>query len=297
MRILVFGSLNIDRTYTVDAFVKPGQTISAHRMDEYCGGKGFNQAIALRRAGNEVCFAGAVGADGRILLDALERNGIEHHLVKQTDSATGHAVIQLDAQGANCIVILAGANGTITEADAEKALSEFGAGDLIVLQNEISCVPQIIENAHHKGMIVALNPSPYNARISHCNLSFVDYLLVNEEEGAALSGQANPDDMLDALHDRYPAMNIVLTLGNQGAMYESKTGQRSHCGIVPVEVVDTTAAGDTFTGYFLTEILCHREAERALRMASAAAAIAVSQRGAEPSIPIYADVLRIADTV
>ena len=295
MRILVFGSLNIDRTYAVDAFVKPGQTISAHRMDEYCGGKGFNQAVALRRAGNEVCFAGAVGADGGILLEALKHNGIDHHLVKQTDGATGHAVIQLDAQGSNCIVILAGANGTISEADVEKALAGFGAGDLIVLQNEISCVPQIIEHAHQKGMIVVLNPSPYNERIGRCNLSFVDYLLVNEEEGAALSGQNEPGDMLDTLHARYPAMNIVLTLGEQGAMYESKAGQRSQCGIIPVEVADTTAAGDTFTGYFLTEILRHGEAERALRIASVAAAIAVSRRGAEPSIPTYADVLDKAE--
>jgi len=292
MRILVFGSLNIDRTYAVDAFVKPGQTISARRMDEYCGGKGFNQAIALRRAGNDVCFAGAVGADGGMLLRALEDNGIDRRLVRQTEGATGHAVIQLDAQGGNCIVILAGANGTITEDDVASALSGFGEGDLIVLQNEVSCVPEMIELAHRKRMIVAFNPSPYDQKIGACCLSHVDYLLVNEEEGAALSGQAEADAILDAIHAQYPAMNIVLTLGSQGAMYQDCSGRRSRCGILPTDVVDTTAAGDTFTGYFLTEILRHQDAEKALQIASAAAGIAVSRRGAEPSIPEYAEVLR-----
>ena len=133
MRMVVFGSLNIDKTYLLEDFVRPGQTISASRMEQFCGGKGFNQAVALRRAGNEVCFAGAVGQDGGMLLEALDRNGINRDHVKVTSGATGHAIIQLDKKGGNCIIILAGANGEVTEADVENTLADFGEGDLIVL--------------------------------------------------------------------------------------------------------------------------------------------------------------------
>ena len=128
MKMVVFGSLNIDKTYSLTDFVHPGETVSALKMEQFCGGKGFNQAVALRRAGNEVCFAGAVGADGDFLLDALDRNGIDRTFVKQTAGATGHAIIQLDARGQNCIIILAGANGEITPADVEKTLAAFRAG-------------------------------------------------------------------------------------------------------------------------------------------------------------------------
>lgn len=285
MKTLVFGSLNIDRTYSVESFVRAGETISAIKMEEFCGGKGFNQAIALRRAGSEVAFAGSIGADGQMLLDALDANGIDHRLVKKVAGATGHAVIQLDQKGQNCIIILAGANGEINEADVECTLSAYEAGDLIVLQNEISCVPHLLRAAHEKGMIVAFNPSPYNEKITQCNLAYVDYLLVNEVEGAAMTETDNPSDMLDRLCARYPHMNVVLTLGERGSVYQDRQGQRLSCGIHRVKAVDTTAAGDTFTGYFLSGMMMHGNAAKALQAASVAAGIAVSRKGAEPSIP------------
>lgn len=290
MKMVVFGSLNIDKTYTVADFVRPGQTISAAKMEQFCGGKGFNQAIALRRAGNEVFFAGAVGQDGGMLLANLDRNGIDRCYVKQTAGATGHAIIQLDAKGQNCIIILAGANGEITPEDVESTLAGFGAGDLIVLQNEISCVELIIRRAHEKGMIVAFNPSPYDEKIAACDMACVNYLLVNETEGAAMAGADAPEAILDALHARYAHLNVVLTLGGDGSIFQSSAGQRFVCGVHPVQAVDTTAAGDTFTGYFLSEMLRHGEADRALRMASVAAGIAVSRKGAEPSIPMLSEV-------
>lgn len=290
MKMVVFGSLNIDKTYSLQDFVRPGQTVSATKMEQFCGGKGFNQAIALRRAGNEVYFAGAVGQDGGMLLDNLDRNGIDRRFVKQTEGATGHAIIQLDARGQNCIIILAGANGEITEADAEATLAHFDRGDLIVLQNEISCVPLIIRRAHEKGMIVAFNPSPYDGKIAACDLSCVDYLLVNETEGAAMAGTAQPTSILDVLHARYPHLNIVLTLGSDGSVFQDNNGQRFTCTAHPVQAVDTTAAGDTFTGYFLSGMLRHGDAPKALRAASVAAGIAVSRKGAEPSIPMMNEV-------
>ena len=290
MKMVVFGSLNIDKVYSLEAFVRPGQTISAYKMEQFCGGKGFNQAVALRRAGNEVYFAGAVGQDGGMLLEALDRNGIDRNFVKVTDGATGHAIIQVDKSGGNCIIILAGANGEITEADVDATLSNFGAGDLIVMQNEISCVPYILRCAHEKGMIVAFNPSPYDEKIAACDLSCVDYLLVNEVEGAGMSGETDPDAILNVLHKRYSALNIVLTLGGEGSVYQTNAGQRFTCGIHKVAAVDTTAAGDTFTGFFLSEILHHGTAEKALHTAAIAAGIAVSRKGAEPSIPMMTEV-------
>ena len=295
MKMVVFGSLNIDKTYSLEDFVRPGQTISASKMEQFCGGKGFNQAIALRRAGNEVHFAGAVGQDGGMLLENLDRNGIDRSCVKVTDGATGHAIIQLDKNGGNCIIILAGANGEITESDVEATLAHFGEGNLIVLQNEISCVPYILRRAHEKGMIVAFNPSPYDGKIADCDLSCVDYLLVNEVEGAGMAGCTDADAILDTLHSRYPALNIVLTLGGDGSVYQDKNGARFNCGVHKVQAVDTTAAGDTFTGFFLSGILRHGDAQKALHTASVAAGIAVSRKGAEPSIPLMAEVEKIVN--
>ncbi|MBQ4551660.1 MAG: ribokinase [Clostridia bacterium] len=291
MKMVVFGSLNIDKTYSMEEFVCPGQTVSALKMEEFCGGKGFNQAIALRRAGNEVYFAGAVGQDGGMLLEKLKENGIDSAHVRVTSGATGHAIIQVDRQGQNCIIILAGANGEITEDDVDQTLAHFAAGDLIVLQNEISCVPYILRRAHEKGMIVAFNPSPYNGKIAACDLGCVDYLLVNETEGAGMSGKTQVEDMLKALQEKHPALNIVLTLGGDGAVYQPKGGaERCFRQANKVKAVDTTAAGDTFTGFFLSEILRHGNADKALEVATAAAGIAVTRKGAEPSIPLLSEV-------
>lgn len=285
MRTLVFGSLNIDRTYSLSAFVQPGETVSALGMAEFCGGKGFNQAIALARAGREVSFAGAVGADGQMLLDALAANRVDSRFVSVKPCATGHAVIQVDGAGQNSIIILAGANGEITPEDADTVLSRFSAGDLLVTQNEISAMPHILKSAHARGMRVAFNPSPYQEKIASWPLDAVDYLLINETEGTAMTGCTAPEAILDALQARYPRMHVVLTLGKRGAIYQVAQGGRVRCGSCRVQAVDTTAAGDTFTGYFLADLLDGAAPETALCTASAAAGLSVMRKGAEPSIP------------
>lgn len=293
MKILVFGSLNIDKTYYLKEFVRPGQTVSARELRQFCGGKGFNQAVAIRRAGNPVCFAGAVGADGQMILDALNRNDIDAHCVNTLDCPTGHAIIQVDDRGQNCIIIHAGANGEITSEDVKKTLAEFEAGDLVVLQNEISCVDEIIEKAYEKGMKVAYNPSPFNEKCLKCDLNKVTWLLVNETEGEAMTGRSDKDGILEALHREYPTLNVVLTLGSQGSVYMNAQGERVEEGIFKVKAVDTTAAGDTFTGYFLSAMLKGKNAQTALREGTAAAAISVSRAGAEPSIPVWDEVERL----
>lgn len=293
MKYLVFGALNIDRTYSVPHFVQAGETISAAGLELFCGGKGFNQAVSLARAGKEVYMAGAVGTDGQMLLDALAADGICGKYIKHTAGSSGHAVIQVDSKGQNCIIILAGANGEITEADADAVLRDFEAGDLLVLQNEISCGAYILSKAAEKGMIVALNPSPCDERIGTYDMSCVNYLLVNEAEGAGLTGCTEPDAIADKLHRINPAMNVVLTLGSMGAVYYGADGSRFAAGIYRTNVVDTTAAGDTFTGYFLARITDSGDAQLALRQASVASGISVSRKGAAPSVPKLREVLAI----
>ena len=290
MRVLVFGSANIDRTYAVEHFVNAGETLSADKMNLFCGGKGFNQAIAFARAGSDVYFAGAVGEDGGILYDALKESGVNVDHLKHIPGPSGHAVIQVTPDGQNSIIILAGSNGAITNEDVDQVLNAFSAGDLIVLQNEISSVDYIIDQAKERGMIVALNPSPFNEKIKCYDLSKVDYLLVNEVEGALLTDCDDSKKMAGAIHAMYPNANVVLTLGCAGSVFVSAAGTVLSSGIYQTEVVDTTAAGDTYTGFFLSEALASGDYETALRNAAIASGISVSRHGASQSIPSIAEV-------
>ena len=297
MKILVFGSLNIDRTYAVEHFVRAGETLTAQKMELFRGGKGFNQTVALARAGIPVAMAGAVGSDGDFLLEPLKAEGVDTRAVKRVDGASGHAIIQVEPNGGNCIIILAGANGTITHADVDRVLSAYDTGDWVVLQNEISSLDYLIRAAHAKGMTVALNPSPFNDTVAACDFSCVDELLVNEVEAAAIAKLpegASFDAILNALQGKYPGMNITMTLGHRGSVFASKNGGRFECGIYATKAVDTTAAGDCFTGYFLAERLRSGSVKEALKTAAIASGISVSRKGASPSIP-YADEVSAVD--
>lgn len=293
MKKLVFGSLNIDRTYQVPHFVLPGETLMSEKMELFCGGKGFNQAIAFARAGEKMSFAGAVGADGDLLVQGLEQDGISLEYLRRVNGASGHAVIQVDPQGQNCIIILPGANGEISKEYIDETLSHFGAGDFIMLQNEISNIDYLITQAKNRGMIVGFNPSPWNEKASDCDYSLMDYLLVNEVEGAAVAGSDQPDEILTMIHSRYPNMNVLLTLGSNGSIYMDRTGKRTVGTIHKVDAVDTTAAGDTFTGYFLSELLNGSSPERSLAIAAIASGISVSRKGASASIPYRDEVEKV----
>ncbi len=290
MKALVFGSLNIDRTYRVEHLVRPGETISARSMELFCGGKGFNQAVALRRAGMKTAFSGAVGPDGGMLLDALDRNGIDRSGVLCLPESTGHAVIEVDDKGQNSILILAGTNGLITPERIREVLDRTEPGDLLVAQNEISHVDLLLREAAARGLVIAFNPSPFNEKIADCDLKNVDYLLINETEGRELTGEAESGRILAQLGSLYPRMNVVLTLGENGSMFRARNGQVAQASAFSVQAVDTTAAGDTFTGFFLEAVCRGVPAGDALRRASVAAGIAVSRKGAEPSVPSAAEV-------
>ncbi len=290
MKVLVFGSANIDRTYHVDHFVAAGETMSADYMESFCGGKGFNQAVAFARAGSEVYFAGAVGSDGDALVRTLKENGIHTDYLLKLDAPSGHAIIQVAPNGQNCIIILAGTNGMITPETIDHVLENFSAGDLIVLQNEISNVGYIITQAKAKGMTVALNPSPFNALVKEYDLTKVDYLLLNEVEGASLTDCGDLEKVADAVRAKYPNANVVLTLGSLGSEFLGTDGQHLRAGIYRTTAVDTTAAGDTYTGFFMAEALATGDIKTALRNAAIASGISVSRPGASTSIPSIEEV-------
>ena len=290
MKCLVFGSLNIDKTYYLEHLAMPGETISAAKLKSSSGGKGFNQAVALCRAGRQVWMAGAVGMNGVSLLAELEAYGIDYKFVQSFDTDTGHAIIQVDEKGQNAIIVYSGANRLITKERIKEVLYHFEPGDLLVAQNEISEVPFLLHEAHIRGMRVAFNPSPCDARIDECSFGDVDILLVNETEGLYLTGEKEPDAILDKLKNGWPEMSVVLTLGGDGSVYMDKTGQRTRCGIYRVKPVDATAAGDTFTGYFLDGWLEGKSPEVILRRAAIASGIAVSREGAGESVPRSSEV-------
>ncbi len=290
MKILNIGSLNIDHVYRVDHAVRPGETISATNLQLFCGGKGLNQSIALSKAGAKVYHAGKIGQDGLMLTERLTQSGVNTEYTKVNNEVpTGHAIIQVDTKGQNCIVIFGGANTDITESDIDDILQNFEAGDILLLQNEVSNIEYAIEKAHEKNMKIALNPSPIGNLASSDKLKYVDWFILNEVEGLEITGEEVGRDICIHLVNRFPNCKVVLTLGKQGCLYYDGNTFYEH-GIYDVKVVDTTAAGDTFTGYFLACIMENMEIDKALTLASKASSIAVSKAGASDSIPTREEV-------
>lgn len=300
MKVLCFGSLNIDYVYSVDHFVTKGETLSSTRLEVFTGGKGLNQSIALARAGAQVFHAGAIGPDGQFLLEAMGRAGVDTgHVAVLTDQRTGNAIIQRDREGDNCILLYGGANQRITPAQIDAVLAGFGQGDYLVVQNEINQLPYLLRQAHARGMVIVLNPSPMNEKIMALPLEAVDIFMLNEVEAAQLLGSGAEDgsfELAGGLRRRFPQAVIVLTVGGDGAIYTDSSTQFAQCAF-RVDVRDTTAAGDTFTGFFLGGLISGQSPRQAMRQAAAAAAIACSRPGAAPSIPTAEEVtefLRIA---
>lgn len=286
MKVLNYGSLNIDNVYSVEHFVRGGETLSSSKMEIFSGGKGLNQSIALSKSGVEVWHAGAVGeSDGEFLLRQLEEAGVNVSLVAHTAGKTGHAIIQRDKEGQNCILLYGGANQEITKEQVDQAMSHFEEGDFLVLQNEINEIGYIMEKAHEKGMKIVLNPSPMDEKIGTYPLEYVDYFLLNEiEAGDICKENGSGEELIRKLSQKFPGAKIVLTLGGDGSMYKDGDEILTQ-PIYKVPVVDTTAAGDTFTGFFIGGLMRGEKPEEALDHAAKAAAIAVSRAGAAPSIP------------
>lgn len=292
MAILNFGSICIDHVYRVPHFVRPGETLPSTDYRVFAGGKGFNQTLALARAGVQVSHAGATGTDGRWLLDLLTAEGVDQSAIEITPTPSGHAVIQVNDQGENAIVLYAGANRTIGTAHIDRVLERFGHGDTLLLQNEISHVDYLIRRGHERGMRIIFNPAPMDPSVAGLPLDLVALLVVNEVEARDLTGATTthpsvdptPDELLDRLRGRMPGTTVVLTLGGAGAIWQD-THQRIHAPAFPVDVIDTTGAGDTFTGYLLASLTQGMSPAAAMARAAKAAALCVSRPGAADSIP------------
>ena len=282
-KILNIGSLNLDYVYAVPHFVEAGETLLASRRDVFAGGKGLNQTGAAARAGAKVFHGGAVGRDGDMLLELLKSAGADVSAVARVDVPTGHAIIQVTPQGENAILILGGANRAVMDETVDGALAKVDPGDILLLQNEINGLGPIIRKAARKGLRILFNPAPMEAAVKELPLELLDTLIVNEGEGKALAGD------MDALRAAYPNQRILLTQGSRGAALWTGS-ELLFQPAFPVKAVDTTAAGDCFLGYYAAALSEGLPYARALKLATAASALAVQKQGAAPSLPLRTEV-------
>ncbi len=283
MKAIVFGSLNIDKVYSLSHLPEKGETLSCGRYEIHVGGKGLNQSISLSNSGMEVYMAGQIGSDGIFLKEYLEKVGVNTSLIKVTDSFSGHAVIEVDPDGQNQMILFPGANRETTPDYCDEVLENFSKGDLILMQYETSQVEYMIEKAHEKGLVIALNPSPYVDKLKDFDYSRIDYLILNEYEGQSITGESDNGKVIEALCEKVGGA-VIFTLGGDGAIY-SDGKVTAKVPAFKVNAVDTTGAGDTFTGYILNSLMSGKAPEEALRFASAASAIAVTKAGAAETIP------------
>lgn len=295
MKVLNIGSLNLDYVYNVDHIVLPGETEASSELNVHLGGKGMNQSVALAKAGAEVYHSGMIGPDGQPFLNACREFGVNAQYLRQIDTKSGHAIIQLDRNAQNSILLYGGANQMLTEEFVDEVLDNFGSEDLLLLQNEVNLLPHIVDRAHERGMTIALNPSPFNEKLDAVDFGKIGIFLLNEVEGFQITGLKAPEDILARLQEQYPQAKIVLTLGKDGAFYADPCEKHFQPSF-PVHAVDTTAAGDTFTGYFLAGLCRGLPIRQVLTISAKAAAIAVSRKGAVPSIPSWGEVITAITT-
>jgi ribokinase len=247
MRVLNFGSINVDTVFRVASIARPGETIAASDVHRFAGGKGANQSVALARAGAEVFHAGVVGPDGQWAVDLLRDAGVDTSLIVVGESCrTGSAFIQVADDGQNAIVLDPGGNHAITPAHIERAFAAFLPGDVLLLQNEVNDVPALLRAGKQRGMTIMFNPAPMTPAAHAYPLDLVDVLIVNEHESEQLSGTSDPTAALALL----PARERLITLGDRGVLVHDGT-RTFTCPATRVTAVDTTSAGDTFIGYFI----------------------------------------------
>jgi ribokinase len=298
--IVVFGSINADLTARVDRFPQPGETLAGLSFAAAPGGKGANQALAARRAGAVVSMVGAVGSDplAAKALSGLASGGVDIDNVRRVDTPTGVAMIQVDAQGQNSIVVVRGANDEVVATAVPD--SALGPTTTLVLQLEVplAAVYDIAARAHARGAHVVLNAAPA-AAMPDALLSLLDVLIVNEHEAEALAATRNvpllPEPFAVAMHQRFRCATIV-TLGPRGVV-AAKTGAILRAAAPPVDVVDTTGAGDAFVGAFAAALDRGALWRRALAEGVAAGSLACARAGAQAALPMAKAISQLADKV
>ncbi|WP_020409746.1 ribokinase [Hahella ganghwensis] len=289
MKVLNFGSINIDYVYQVPHFVRPGETLSAAQLDTVLGGKGANQSIALARAGVTVQHLGAIGQSDDWIIDYLAENQVGTSWIEKVDGPSGHAIIQVDQDAENAILLYGGANRCFARERIESAVSQLGSDDWLLIQNECNGIVWAIEAARERGVNIAFNPAPMTPDVAQLPLEAVDLLFVNQIEASDLAGTDSAQDALRFLNERYPETTLVMTLGGEGALLSSSS-EHIRLPAKSVQAVDTTGAGDTFVGYFLASVIQGLSHEAALNRAISASAIAVTRAGASTSIPYASEV-------
>ncbi len=283
MAIWNLGSINIDRVYRLDSLPLPGETLTSRSHDSGLGGKGANQSVAAACAGAVTHHLGAMGPGDDWVVERLAARGVDTaHVARMADQATGHAIIMVDDQAENAIVIHPGANRAIDEDHLARSLTGIGAGDTLLLQNETSGQVAAAQAANAAGARVIYSAAPFDLQAVRQVLPHVTILAMNEGEAAQLFA-AMPGDL--------PVQGLLITRGSKGAEYRDLTTGRTHeQASFKVTPVDTTGAGDTFAGYFAAGLDGGLSIPDALRRASAAAALQVTRPGAGDAIPTAAEV-------
>ena len=289
MNVVNFGSLNIDHVYAVEHFCRAGETIHTSGYTQNAGGKGLNQSIAVSRSGQKVYHAGLLGPEGARLADLLTDSGVDLRYLKHTSVPQGHAVIQVQPDGQNCIFLYGGSNQAVSPQEIDEVLAQLDAGDYLLLQNEISNLTYLLRAAVRRGLRVVLNASPISDELLHADLTGVDWLVVNEIECAAMAGCDDTQAGYETLRQRYPGLGILLTLGAEGSVSWKDGTELRQCAY-RVKAVDTTGAGDTFMGYFVGCLAQGMDRQTAMQYASMASAISVTRPGAAASIPLMDEV-------
>ncbi|WP_323781573.1 ribokinase [Thalassovita sp.] len=288
MTIWNLGSINADYLYRVPHLPEPGETILADAMELGLGGKGANMSVAAARAGAHVSHIGAVGPDGQWAIDRLTEYGVDTRPIAKLDAPTGHAVISLDTKGENAIVVYPGANMNLAQDNIGLALSEASSGDILLLQNETNEQAFAAETGSKLGLKVAYAAAPFSAAAVKAVLPFLDILVLNQIEMAQLVGETGllPGPTLGV-------DTVIVTKGAEGCILYDRANGWDAIGFdaILVDPVDTTGAGDTFTGYFLAGIDRGMTTDDAICLAIKASALMVTRRGTADVIPDLKDVL------
>jgi len=278
--ILNFGSCNIDHVYTVDAFVRPGETLSSRTYQTFPGGKGLNQSVAIVQAGGACAHIGRIGRDGEWLKGMLHSLGINTDFLTVSTEPTGHAIIQVTPDGENAIITHGGANHTTTRSEIDSALETTKDTDFVLIQNEIKNVSYIIESAKKRGLQVAFNAAPINNGVEGYPLDALDLLFLNETEAEQLSRTRGTAEIIRALARKLPETKLIITLGGDGSIYHYKDETLKQIAIDTDQIVDTTGAGDAFVGTFLAHLIKSGIPRKALVEAAKASAECISRKGA-----------------
>jgi ribokinase len=270
--------------------MRPGETVFTQNFEVQPGGSGFNQSIAISKAGSQIYHAGKIGPDGQSIIQALNEYGVNTEFISTDGSASGHAIVQINRFCNQCVLTHSGANLEIKKEEVDRVLASFSNGDLLIAQDEISNLPYIVHSAYQKNMIVALKPSSIQASLEQVDLHKVRYLILNAERAQALTKQTRPGSILDALLAHYPRLKIVLTLGKNGSFYADEMHRLRQNAFI-ADPVDSSAVSDTFFGYFISRVIMGYPTWSALRAASIASAMTLSRKGSYTSIPCWEDVL------